>query len=167
VDFVVQCDADGQHPIEAIPSLVAKAHELGTDLLIGSRFSHEPLLPSSTGGRRSSMQSTTATRRLGGLVIHTVLRAFGRQGKVIDPTSGFRVYSARSVKTLMKDMPDEYPEPETIALLAVENAIIREVRVAMMPRTTGASSISGLRSLQYMVKVVTALLALRLRTLLF
>jgi len=37
-DFLIQCDADGQHPIQSIPDLLKIARERNHDLLIGSRF---------------------------------------------------------------------------------------------------------------------------------
>jgi len=62
-------------------------------------------------------------------------------------------------------MPDEYPEPEAIALVALSRLLIEETHVAMLPRTLGTSSTSGLKSARFMTKVTTALLGLRLRTL--
>jgi len=62
-------------------------------------------------------------------------------------------------------MPDEYPEPEAIALVARSRLRIEETHVAMLPRTLGTSSISGLKNARFMTKVTTALLGLRLRTL--
>jgi hypothetical protein len=163
-DFIVQCDADGQHPVEAIPRFVARAAELGADLLVGSRFARTSLAPSD-GSASRALESTTLARRAGALLILAALRLFRFHSTVTDPTSGFRVYSRRAGGLLLANMPDEYPEPESIALLAVHGARIHEVRVDMQPRTLGRSSIQGLRSVQYMIKVMTALLGLRLRTL--
>jgi hypothetical protein len=155
-DYAVQCDSDGQHPITRIPDLVRIARERGVDMLIGSRFA--------PGGEGDGLESTTKLRRLGGIMVSTTLRLF-RGARVEDPTSGFRVYSRRAMNTLLRLMPDEYPEPESIALVALARLRIEETHVTMMPRTLGTSSISGLKSARFMTKVTSALLGLRLRTL--
>lgn len=155
-DYAIQCDADGQHPIARIPDLVRIAQERGVDMLIGSRFA--------PGGDGKGLESTTKLRRLGGIMVSTTLRLF-RGARVEDPTSGFRVYSRRAMNTLLRLMPDEYPEPEAIALVALARLRIEETHVTMMPRTLGTSSISGLKSARFMTKVTSALLGLRLRTL--
>lgn len=150
---VVQCDADGQHPVAQIPTLLDAARAQGTDVLVGSRF----LAPS------QGDESTTGMRRFGGLLISFALRAFGAGAKVADPTSGFRVYSPRAARLLAARMPDEYPEPESIALSAMHGLAIAELPVAMNPRQGGQSSISGWKSAIFMVKVLTSLLSFRLR----
>ncbi len=161
-DYVIQCDSDGQHPIEEIPRLAAIAAEKGSDLLIGSRFAApEP----AAGAAADRLRSTTRLRRAGGVLVTFVLGLFGRAASVSDPTSGFRVYSGRAVQALLHSMPDEYPEPESIALLALRGLRIDELLVEMNPRTQGVSSLSGLKSIRFMVKVTTALLGLRVRSL--
>jgi hypothetical protein len=161
-DYVVQSDSDGQHPIEEIPRLVAVAAEKGSDLLIGSRFvASDP----ASEAVQDPLRSTTRLRRAGGVLVTFVLGLFGRAARVSDPTSGFRVYSQRAVQALLRAMPDEYPEPESIALLALQGLRIDEHRVEMSPRTQGVSSLSGLKSIRFMVKVTTALLGLRVRSL--
>jgi hypothetical protein len=60
-------------------------------------------------------------------------------------------------------MPDEYPEPETIALLTTERLSLAEYPVEMTPRVAGKSSLAGLKSIRYMIKVTAAILGLRLR----
>ncbi|WP_052517543.1 DUF2304 family protein [Archangium violaceum] len=154
--YAIQCDSDGQHPIQRIPDLVRIAQERGVDMLIGSRFA-----PGSDG---NGLESTTKLRRLGGIMVSTTLRLF-RGARVEDPTSGFRVYSRRAMNTLLRQMPDEYPEPEAIALVALARLRIEETHVAMMPRMLGTSSISGLKSARFMTKLTSALLGLRMRTL--
>jgi hypothetical protein len=157
--FVVQCDGDGQHPPAEIPRLLRIASEGQVDLVIGSRFAD-------SSGVAAGLESTTAIRRIGATIVHSVLALFGRTARVRDPTSGFRVYSAAAVRALLRVMPDEYPEPETIALMALRGMRIAEVPVRMVPRTTGRSTLAGLGSVRYMIKVTSALTGLRLRSLL-
>ncbi|MET0340473.1 MAG: DUF2304 family protein [Polyangiales bacterium] len=156
---VVQCDADGQHPVAQIPALLAAARARGTDVLVGSRFCASTTDDLST----ADDESTTGMRRFGGRLISWALRAFGAGAKVADPTSGFRVYSMRAARLLAARMPDEYPEPESIALSAIHGLSIAEMPVAMNARQHGESSISGWKSAIFMVKVLTSLLSFRLR----
>jgi glycosyltransferase involved in cell wall biosynthesis len=165
-DYVVQCDGDGQHPIEAIPAFVAHARREQCDLLIGSRFAQtvDPAIGDVT--RRGNEQSTTWARRLGALLIRGVLLLFGRQARLSDPTSGFRAYSAKAGQLLLRNMPDDYPEPESIVLAQVHGLALGEVLVPMTARAAGKSTISSVKAVIFMVKVCTALLGLRLRSLL-
>jgi hypothetical protein len=156
VDYVLQCDSDGQHPIESIPDLIQFADQAGADMLIGSRF---------VTSSAEQLQSTTRSRILGIVLIRTMLRFFGRGARILDPTSGFRVYSKNARKLLIRNMPDDYPEPESVAILSLARAKIVEYPVEMLPRESGESSIQGLKTIRFMVKVLTALLGLRLRSL--
>ena len=167
--YVVQCDSDGQHPFADIPRLVAYANCNNTDLLIGSRFAaqlHESAGPSDPQKPRFSappLESTSLSRWFGGRIISLTLGLFGRNTRIKDPTSGFRVYSRAAFTYLIDHMPEEYPEPESIALLLQAGMKVEETLVSMQPRAGGVSSISGFKSAQFMVKVSTALIALRLR----
>jgi hypothetical protein len=153
-EYVVQCDGDGQHPVAQIPELVRAAAEQKADLLIGSRF---------CAPGRSGDESSTALRRFGGWLISFALATFGRRAQVSDPTSGFRVYSRKAAALLVARMPDEYPEPEAVALCAIHGLSIQEVPVRMHARQGGESSISGGQSAVFMVKVMTSLLSFRVR----
>lgn len=160
VDYIIQCDSDGQHPVSFIPEFLARAHAASTDLFVGSRFLDDPDAPG-----HKHLTSTTQLRRLGALVILTVLRLFGSATAISDPTSGYRVYSKNLFHNAVTQMPDEYPEPELLALTSTWGGVVKETRVEMTPRSGGTSSIAGLGTVVYMVKVVTALLGLRLRSL--
>lgn len=157
--YVVQCDADGQHPVSEIPRLVKEAEEGGIDCLIGSRFVRQGF------GNRLYPESTTLLRVMGGQSLRLTLQLlFG--ARVADPTSGFRVYSQNAFQLLRRDLPDEYPEPESIAIMASNGLKIAETPVSMKARTSGVSSLSGWKSLAYMSKVVSALIGLRIRSIL-
>lgn len=161
-DFVIQCDGDGQHPIYKIPDLIRHASETGADLLIGSR--HAPPHDNS-GDPVAKDHSSTPARFLGAQVLKMTMALFGNDTAVSDPTSGFRVFSAKAITALQNNMPDEYPEPEAVVLTKLAGLKVGEVRVVMLPRTTGVSSLAGLKSVAYMIKVASALLGLRLRSL--
>ncbi len=153
-DYVIQCDSDGQHPVSKIPELIKIAEKENCDLLIASRFME---------GLKD--ESSTSLRRLGSFLIRSTLKAFSIKHTMTDPTSGFRLYSKSIFPLLISEMPEEYPEPEILALLLLKNKKITEVPIVMSPRNDGKSSISGVRSIHFMLKVLSALIGLRLRNL--
>ena len=155
-EYVMQVDADGQHPVDYIPQLLSKAEKSQADLLIGSRFIH--------GRGKKQRESTTALRSFGSLLISLFLKLYSIRIQITDPTSGFRVYSRHARKVLSKNLPDEYPEPESIAILITQGLKVTEVAVMMRPRTAGQSSLEGLKGALFMMRVSSALIGLRLRT---
>ena len=52
---VVQCDADGQHPISHIQKLIYTSDQTASHLVIGSRFRYEEVLMSVPRHRRFAM----------------------------------------------------------------------------------------------------------------
>lgn len=154
-DFIIQFDGDGQHPAEEIPRMIKIAENTKADLLIGSRY---------TESNGNNLESTTWLRRAGSLLIYFTLKIFKNTAHISDPTSGFRIYSKNACRALAQAMPDEYPEPESIAILALLKYNINEIYVKMHPRTTGFSSISGFQTVRFMIKITSALFGLRLRS---
>ena len=154
-NYVIQCDSDGQHPLEEIPNLMAAMKFQNTDLLVGSRFANGNV-----------DESSTRVRRLGSKIITLTIKVLFGQSNITDPTSGFRVYSEKAQRYLLNYMPDEYPEPETIALMLTQGFKIAEIPVTMSARQSGISSLSGFSGIRFMVKVLSALIGLRLRKLL-
>jgi hypothetical protein len=159
-DFVVQCDSDGQHPLTEIPRMVSIAQTLSLDLLIGSRFTKRP---GNGHDGYETLESTTFFRRFGSLIISYCINALWQKIRCTDPTSGFRVYSRRACIALVKDMPDEYPEPESIPILLRQGYQVDEIAVRMYARLAGSSSLTAWKSFRYMIKVTSALLGYRLR----
>lgn len=139
-DVDVQFDGDGQHDANCISSLIEEV-ERGADLVIGSRFLTKE------GGFRS-----TALRRVGILWISKWIRLFTGQ-TVSDPTSGFRASGKRAIALYSHSYPTDYPEPESIVLARRSGLVIRDTSVTMHERQGGKSSIGGLSSLYYMIKV--------------
>ncbi|MDI6740479.1 MAG: glycosyltransferase family 2 protein [Candidatus Edwardsbacteria bacterium] len=145
-DLAVQCDGDGQHIAGEIPKLLAPLLEDKADVVIGSRF----LDPGNS-------YSAPLLRRCGMLVFEAVNSLLiGR--RITDNTSGFRAYNRRAIQFLAEHYPDDYPEPEAVILLGRNGFRITEVPVTMRPRLEGRSSISGLRSVYYMAKVLLTVL---------
>ena len=150
-DVAVQIDGDGQHDPAFLPALLAPLEAGEADVVIGSRFLSE-------GGFRS-----TAVRRAGIRYLSWFLRL--RCGaRVVDTTSGFRAAGRRAIALFARYYPSDYPEPEAIALAKRAGLRLAEVPVRMSERTHGASSITALRTLYYLVKVSLALVLLPPRT---
>lgn len=164
-DFLVQCDADGQHPVDKIQILVAEAVRRQADLMIGSRYSRIAAAGEPAVDGEPPDDSGTRFRRAGGWILALALKGFRLPDRITDPTSGFRIYSRNAYRFLSNRMPDEYPEPESIALLSWRGLKVSETRVRMAPRREGVSTIRGLKTVRYMSKVLGGLMGLRLRIL--
>lgn len=142
-DIDIQFDGDGQHNATYLPLLVREI-ENGNDLVIGSRFVQK-------SSEESDFKSTKL-RRVGIRWLSFWIRLFLGK-RITDPTSGFRASGKKAIRLFSEDYPSDYPEPESIVEAAKKSLKIEEVPVKMKERTEGSSSIGGLGSLYYMVKV--------------
>lgn len=143
-EFAVQMDGDGQHPAHELRKMLAAAREMRCDVLVGSRFL-------GAGGFKS-----TAIRRAGIRIFAGMLSA-ACGTRVTDPTSGFRVFSARAIRLLANRYPEDYPEPEALLMAHRAGQRIGEIAVEMRERAAGKSSIGGSKPLVYMMKVPLAI----------
>jgi len=75
---------------------------------------------------------------------------------ITDSTSGFRAANKRVIEFFARVYPDDYPEVESLVLLHKTRMRMMEVPVTMRERTGGKSSITPLRSMYYMTKVLMA-----------
>jgi len=114
------------------------------DIAVGSRFV-------GGDGYRSS-----ASRRVGIRLLATVVSAIARQ-RVTDTTSGFQALNRRALELFAADYPHDYPEVEGMVMTIKHRLRLVEVPVEMRERQHGRSSITALRSVYYMAKVLTAL----------
>jgi glycosyltransferase involved in cell wall biosynthesis len=143
-DFVIQLDGDGQHPAINIQKLINEIEVSGSDIVIGTRFLHG-----------AGFQSTFL-RRLGIILINKLILLLC-EIKISDSTSGLRIYNRNAIKIAADNYPDEYPEPESIVIFHFKYLSISETQVIMTEREKGVSSISGIRSIYYMFKVLIAI----------
>ena len=144
-DVDIQVDGDGQHDPAYIPLLVEQI-EAGSDLVIGSRFLVQ------TDGFQS-----TFMRRVGIAWLSFVIKAVSGR-KITDPTSGFRASGRRAIGLFCKYYPIDYPEPDSIVSAIKSGLAVGEVSVLMKERQGGVSSISGFKSVYYMIKVTLAII---------
>jgi glycosyltransferase involved in cell wall biosynthesis len=143
-DIAVQVDADGQHDPKEIQKLLHALEVQKVDVAIGSRF---------LGG---SEYRGSIMRRIGIAIFSGVISTIVRQ-RVTDPTSGFRASNRRAIQLFASDYPQDYPEPEVVILLHQCHLKMGEVPVGMNERYSGESSITKIRSVYYMVKVLLAI----------
>ncbi len=144
-DLVARVDGDGQHDPAQIAQLLPAVLSDEADICVGSRFAGD-------GGYRSSR-----TRRIGiRILARTVSLLTGQQ--LTDTTSGFQVLNRRAIELFAEDYPHDYPEVEAAVMLHKHRLRLVEVPVTMRERETGNSSITALRSIYYMAKVLLAVL---------
>jgi glycosyltransferase involved in cell wall biosynthesis len=144
-DVAVQFDGDGQHKAGEIEKLLQPIVSGSADIAAGSRF----LVP---GGYQAPL-----SRKIGMLIFSSLLsQILGT--RVTDTTSGFRAANRRVIEYFARHYPEDYPEVETLVLLHKKGFRITEVPVMMRERTGGRSSITAVRSVYYMVKVLLAIL---------
>lgn len=149
-EVAVQNDGDGQHNPAEIPLLVRALLDTGADLMIGSRYIED----------RGYV--TPWKRRIGIRILAWIISLItGR--RFTDPTSGFRASNRRTIELCARVYPYDYPEPEAIPLLHRAGLRVCEIPVTMNPRYGGKSSITALRSMYYMIKVILAILVGLLR----
>ncbi len=143
-DVAVQIDGDGQHDPSQLPKILEPVLSGEADLCVGSRFTGD-------GAYRSSF-----ARRVGIKIFAGIVSAVVRQ-KLTDTTSGFRAVNRRGITLFAADYPHDYPEVEATVMLVKHKLRLKEVPVAMRERSGGASSITPVRSVYYMTKVLLAI----------
>lgn len=141
-DIAVQFDGDGQHDIASLNNIIQPLLSDEADLVIGSRF---------VPGSESEFQTSTM-RRLGVRVISFFIKLVAGK-KIYDTTSGYRGANRSVIEFFAERYPVKYPEPESIVHLLKKNYRVSERGVNMFERHSGASSITPIKSIRYMVEV--------------
>ena len=150
-DVAIQMDGDGQHNPEYINRLVEPIANGEADSVIGSRFIDKEGFQSS-GLRRFGINFLS-------LLIKMTCRI-----RVYDVTSGFRAVNRKYIKFFSTEYAQDYPEPEAIVTSTLDGARIKEIPVIMSERLGGTSSINGLKTAYYMIKVSLSVLITRITT---
>lgn len=143
-ELAVRCDGDGQHIPSELDKVIAPVLRGEADIAVGSRFA-------GADGYRSS-----GARRIGIRLLALIVSTIARQ-KVTDTTSGFQALNRRALELFAADYPHDYPEVEGMVMTIKHKLRLTEVPVLMRERRHGRSSITALRSIYYMAKVLTAL----------
>ena len=143
-ETIVRVDGDGQHDVADVPSLLEALSQEGVQLVLGSRYL-EPR------GRQ------TSPARRAGIAWFAFLLRWTCGLRITDPTSGFWAARADAAHLLLDRYSSDYPEVDSLVYLSRRGCRIQEVPVTMRPRGGGSSSIQGLQTLYYMIKVTLAL----------
>jgi glycosyltransferase involved in cell wall biosynthesis len=150
-EVAVRLDGDGQHAAEELGKLLAPIRAGEAQLVIGSRF----VDPDGT-------YRPPFARRMGIRVFSRLVSLLGGQ-KVTDTTSGFSALDRAAIELFATEYPHDYPEVESTLVALKSGLRLVQVQVDMRERQAGTSSITFVRSLYYIVKVMLALLVASLR----
>lgn len=146
-DIAIQFDGDGQHDINYVPNICEPILNGQADMVIGTRYLDKS---------ESKFQSTFM-RRFGANIISFFIKICTKK-KITDPTSGFRAVNKNIIEEFAKEYPIEYPEPESTVCMLKKGYIVTEVPVSMKERQGGTSSIRLFKTVDYMIKVIFAII---------
>jgi glycosyltransferase involved in cell wall biosynthesis len=150
-DTAVRLDGDGQHAAAELARLLAPLERGEADIVTGSRFAD------GNGSYRPPL-----ARRMG---IHWFARLVSllTRRRVTDTTSGFQALNRRAIALFADEYPTDYPEVEGTLLVLRSGLRLVEVPVRMRDREHGASSITFVSAVYYLIKVTLALLVASVR----
>jgi glycosyltransferase involved in cell wall biosynthesis len=141
---VVQCDADGQHPVDHIELLISTATQGNFHMVIGSRFLNDE-------GR----MDLSLIRRL---AMRILSRSASRACKALitDATSGFRVITVPLLDELAEKLPAYYLGDTYEALVSAGRAgyRVREIPAPLMEREHGKSSAHPVKAARLALKAI-------------
>lgn len=141
-DCAMQFDADGQHDPAFIPMMLERMEQTGADIVIGSRYVED----------KKQFGLRAAGNEIISAIIHLTTRA-----RIMDATSGMRLYSRRMVRFYAQYINFD-PEPDTIAYLIRCGAHVEEVQVQMRKRMAGHSYFHFTSIARYMTRVCSSIL---------
>lgn len=147
---VVQLDSDGQHDPSYVPALIEKLRE--ADIVIGARFA-------GVGDYSVSGPRKWAMKLLSFVISRTA------KTKLTDTTSGFRATNRRATELFAQEYPAEYLGDTVEVLVSALRAglIVKQVPVAMRPRSGGTPSHNGLKSALFLFRAMAALVVAYVR----
>lgn len=143
-DMAMQVDGDGQHDPRFIPEIIDLLEKNQADIVIGSRF-------------LKRVGYTSSFMRLFGIRLFAYLIGLVTDKRIYDSTSGFRAYNRSALEFAARHYPSDFPEPESIVTFLRNGFRIREVSVAMRPRTTGISSVRPFKAAYFVVSNAIAI----------
>lgn len=143
-DVVAQVDADGQHDPSYLQELIAGLDT--ADVVVGARFAGR-------GDYRVGFLRGLAMR----LLAFSLSRLAGN--RLTDVTSGFRVVNRRALAIFAAHYPAEYlgDTVESLVIALRTGCTVRQVPVAMRPRSGGVASQTPFRAALYLARAVVAL----------
>lgn len=145
---VVQCDADGQHPISHIQKLIDVSNQTSSHLVIGSRFRYEEILMTVPRHRRFAMW------------LLGVIASRACQTKITDSTSGFRLISEPLLSQFAKNFPSHFLGDtfEANVVAGRSGYKVKEVAAPISDRKAGVSSTGSGRSIILIARSILVVL---------
>ena len=134
---MIQIDADLQHDPRYIPGMMSILQQEALDVVIASRFLHEP--------------KNFSLRMIGNRLISLAIRLTTGK-RITDPTSGMRIYGERLLPWMAMDL-NSSPEPDSVAYLLKQGYRVRECQARMRERIAGESYLNAWNSMKYMGKI--------------
>lgn len=143
-DYALQFDGDGQHLPQYIGDMLIKM-KAGYDIVIASRY--------------LTVAKPRSLRMLGSNVIQAALRL--TTGVTIhDPTSGMRMFNRNLIREFAGGL-NYGPEPDTLSYLIKNGARVAEVQVTMQERLAGASYLTPVNAIRYMIRMLISILLIQ------
>jgi glycosyltransferase involved in cell wall biosynthesis len=136
---IVQLDADGQHPAEALPSLLGALD--GADLVVGSRFvGDDPGYPVPLA-RRVAIRALSCWAGL----------CAGQ--RVLDVTSGLRAWRADALARVLPGWPEDVADANVLVRAVRLGLRVEEIPVRMRARAGGTSQHAGAGALAFCARM--------------
>ena len=149
--FVVQLDADGQHPPRYINDLLNILKNEPIDIAIGSRFLGE------------KEYKLSRIRKLG-MKILAFITSFIVGQKMSDSSSGFRALKMEVVDFFANiNYPSDYQDADVIILAHFAGFRVKEVSVTMYESISGKSMFDGGKLIYYGFKMLLSIMVTLLR----
>jgi glycosyltransferase involved in cell wall biosynthesis len=126
--WIIQMDADGQHPAGALPRL--RAALARADVVVGSRFLGD-------AGYAVPTVRRTAIAALGAWA------SLWSGQRLRDVTSGFRAWRPDAIAALVADYPEEVADANVLVRAVRRGLVVEEIPVPMRPRQGGRSMHGG------------------------
>ena len=141
---VIQCDADGQHPVGYLDNLIDAMNEMNADLVIGSRFESD-----------LTSMSLSAPRRTAMYLLARIASRYLKQ-PISDATSGFRIIKGPLLESFAKSFPTYYLGDtfEALVVAGKANYKIGQTPAPIVDRQTGRPSSSNSDSIRQIAKVL-------------
>ena len=114
------------------------------DMVIGSRY------------LENNNREASRVRALGKWLLSTIISLLTGQ-RIKHSSSGYRAANRSVIHLLARMYPRDYPETETVGILIREKFRVKEIPVTMNKRGTGNSSITFVKGIYFVVKVIIAI----------
>ena len=154
-DTVVQCDADGQHPVSHVNDLLNSLELLNCDMVIGSRFA----------SKEAPSMSVSKTRRLAMWTLASSA-SWATRTHMSDVTSGFRAVRGQLLRALSEHLPSYYLGDTYEAVIAAGRSgySVREIASPIAERLHGNSSATTMQAFRLTIRAfATSVLRIHIR----